>query len=210
MKILNKSQAAFVMSCRELFRKEKHVFFWTFTFPRCMPDWYYPRTWNVFMRAIQDQYGGFLQGLRVCEVHENGHGLHYHALINQRISVYIVRRLWAKYGGGHVQVDTATAESAEYLAKYLTKQNPLWPGMRRWGTIGGFRQVKVKSIVVESAFHRNVFLIGRGRQMREWPEDVLKSFQNRVDNQAKPDKIVGNEWKTASGSNVVTLCNAPF
>jgi hypothetical protein len=180
------------------------------------------------MRAIQDQYGGFLQGLRVCEVHENGHGLHYHALINQRISVYIVKRLWAKYGGGRVGVEVATPESAEYLAKYLTKQNPLWPGMRRWGTIGGFRQVKKNNIVIESAFHRNVFLVGRGRHlpiqeigyihglsklwgdMREWPEDVLKSFQNRVDNNGKPDKIVGNEWKTVSGSNVVTLCNAPY
>lgn len=151
----SKTQAAFILSVKKLFEENTRCYFWTFTFREVMPDWYYPRSWDVFIKSLNAVYGNMIQGLRVLEVHPGGHGLHYHAIINKRVAVQIVRRFAARVGMGIVQVDTATEESAFYLAKYLCKSNPLWAGMRRWGTIGGFRQVKKNNIEIDSAFHRN-------------------------------------------------------
>lgn len=216
----SKSQAAFIMSARKLFQESDKVYFWTFTFNRVMPDWYYPRSWQMFIVNLQNAYGGFLQGLRVLEVHPGGHGLHYHALLNRRVSVHLVRRHAKKVGIGIVQVEVATRESAEYLAKYLTKTNPLWPGMRRWGPIGGFKQVPKNRLEVDSVFHRNFREMNPlGKQIpieqvqwcwrmsalygeiAKWPTPEVGKIV--FDNQGKPDSIeIEMQEPSKSGESV--------
>lgn len=107
------------------------------------------------LRRLSDAYGGGLRGVRVIECHKE-HGVHYHALVNQRIPVWLVRR-WAKRCGiGRVQVKKANSGSIDYLAKYLSKQwqqeNGSFKGQTRWGTIGGFRGVKVRDVEVCSRY----------------------------------------------------------
>jgi len=199
MRFYSKSQCAFVMSVRKLFEESSQVYFWTFTFVQVMPDWYYPRSWNVLMKDVQNLYGGMLQGLRVLEVHPGGHGLHYHALVNRRICVHLINRMAKKVGMGITHVQRADVGAGEYLAKYLIKENPLWPGMRRWGTIGGFRQVKKNNIRIDSVFHRNLAECNpEGRQFpfqhinwiyqqsmlhgdwRDWPVNVRKNTLDKL------------------------------
>jgi hypothetical protein len=161
----SKSQAAFIMSARKFFSTRRVVYFWTFTFKRVMPDWWYPVAWKRFCTDLHNHYHGFCQGLRVIEIHPGGHGLHYHAILDARLSVHIVRRFGNRVGMGRVQVEVATVGAAEYLAKYLAKRNFLTKGMRKWGTIGGFKAVKARDVVIDSCYHRNQRLLGQGRQM---------------------------------------------
>jgi len=145
------------------------------------------------MNALQNQYP-LLQGLRVLETHKT-HGLHYHCLLNQRLNVHVVRRIAKKFCIGWVHVVRCNANTSYYLAKYLTKDNPLWWGMRRWGTIGGFSQVKVNNIEVQSHFHRNkerllgeekvdIRIVGECYRSsilygpyRDWPIDKRRTFR---------------------------------
>src|SRR5580692_6942696 len=138
---VSKSKAAFLMSAERLFNHCGQVYFWTFTWPKCMPDWRYGPSWNLFIKGLNRFYGATIVGLRVWEVHpgEYSHGLHCHALINRHLNIFIVRRIAKRYGLGHVWVARADIGAAGYLAKYITKENQLSPGMRQWGTIGGFQ-----------------------------------------------------------------------
>jgi len=237
-----KSCVAFLMSCQKLFGGRDRIYYWTFTWRKCQPDWYYPKDWNVLMRTLQTHYGGFLQGLRVLEVHPGkeglSHGLHYHALVNQRMSVHVVGKLCERLGMGWPTVETKAVNfnTSFYLAKYLSKKTDLWPGMHRWGTIGGFRQCKVNNLEIDSAFHRNFRFFSMGMKLpitdvsmiywqsqlwgdySEWPEDQKEEIRRRVRNEEKrlltsrgiPDNLMGNERKESTGSKSVTLCNAPF
>jgi len=183
---------AFRMNVDRLFESFPKVYFWTFTFRKCWPDWFYPNAWNVFSKRLQHLHGGILCGLRVVEVHEGGHGLHYHALLNLRVSVHVVRKLGKPLGIGRVHVQQCrTNKDGYYLAKYLSKRNLLYPGMQRWGTVGGFSGVRKNNLEVDSPFHRNMRKLTNGRQssasfasavyhrsrcygdMEEWPRDAV-------------------------------------
>jgi len=213
--MLSKSQAAFVMSARKFFATRRVVYFWTFTFKKVWPDWYYMTAWNKFQTDLKNHFAGFVQGLRVIEIHPGGHGLHFHAIIDRRLSVHTMRRFGRRVGMGRMQVEVATPGAAEYLAKYLAKRNMLSKGMRKWGTIGGFKGVKTKDVVVDSIFHRNQKLLCKGKQVSyqvttwilqmsilwgewpEWPDNIreqgdvlLSSAKILLDNQGKPDRIM--------------------
>jgi len=163
---VNKTHAAFAMNVDRMFATFPKVYFWTFTFKECWPDWYYPNAWHQFVRSLADVHGGILCGLRVLEVHEGGHGLHYHALLNLRVSVHVVRKLGAKVGMGRVHVaQCKTAKDGMYLAKYLSKKNPLHPGMRRWATVGGFAGVRKNDLECDSPFQRNIRKLTSGQQV---------------------------------------------
>src|ERR1700761_2560151 len=97
------------MSASRMFELYPSVYFWTFTWPKCMPDWRYVYSWNDFSNALCSFMGRTLYGLRVWEIHpgEYSHGLHCHALLNRRINIHIVKRLAKKYGLGHCWVTKA-------------------------------------------------------------------------------------------------------
>lgn len=147
---ISKSSAAFYMTCERLFQTQEYVYFWTFTFKNVYADWIYSNAWAGFIRELSNWYGQGLFGVRVIEPHKS-HGLHYHALLNQRIPIGLVRRIGKKYGIGHVWVKRADPGSIGYLAKYLqkAKDNPLHPGMQRWHTVGGFVGVRKNDLVLE-------------------------------------------------------------
>lgn len=174
----SKTQAAFILSGLKLFDAFPRIYFWTFTFVDVSPDWWYPAAWNAFSKDLQNWFGFQVVGLRVLEIHpaEYSHGLHYHALLNKRVSVHVVRHIGKKYGFGRIEVEQADRGSVYYLSKYLAKNTGrLAPGMRRWGTIGGFRQVKKSSIIIDSAFHRNMKKLHHGRKVEfETVTEVLR------------------------------------
>jgi len=161
----SKSQAAFILSAKKMFEVYPRVYFWTFTFRKTMADWYYPQCWNAFSVKLQTFFAFDLYGVRVLEVHPGGHGLHYHALFNKRIAVQIVRRFGASVGIGNIHVRRAERDDAYYLAKYLTKKDEIYSGMRRWASVGGFKSVKKSQIIVDSAFSRNMKLLTGGQKV---------------------------------------------
>jgi hypothetical protein len=160
-----KSQAAFILTCQRLFEScSGKMYFWTITSVKVMHDWQYPIVWRRMSRSLQNL--GLVFGVRVLEPHRE-HGLHYHLLINRRLSVHIMRRLANKAGFGfkgqfpRVHVCVADSGVSFYLAKYLAKGGKLWPGLHRWGTIGGYQQTKVHSIEIDSVTMR-AFRVVRG------------------------------------------------
>jgi len=152
---MTKTQAAFIMSVDRLFEISKRVYFWTFTFKNTYPDWWYPVAWSRFSRDVKNLYGGYICGLRVVEPHPNGHGLHYHLLVNRRMSIYFIRRIGERYGMGRISVDKRPAgpHSGKYLSKYLVKdvERPLH-GVARWGPFGNFCHVRKNDVVIESPY----------------------------------------------------------
>lgn len=165
-RLFTKSQAAFILTANKLFEVYPKVYFWTFTFKECMPDWWYPRHWDLFNKALQNLHGGWLPGVRVIEVHPGGHGLHYHALLGVRLNIHLAVRVGKRYGiGQFMDPKQADIGSVMYLAKYLTKKEELYKGMRRWGCMGGFVPVRVRDIEVESVFADNMREIGRGKKV---------------------------------------------
>jgi len=162
----SKSQAAFLLTCQKLFAHFPRPYFWTFTFTNVMPDWWYPKHWNAFVKDLQNLHGGMVCGVRVIEPHEQ-HGLHYHAILNVRVSIHLVLRIAKKYGIGRVSVEPCNYGAAQYLVPYLkpTSETKLSEGMRRWGCIGGFIGVKTNAIEVNSPFHRNMALLNKGKKV---------------------------------------------
>jgi hypothetical protein len=63
-----------------------------------------------------------------------------------------MRRIGHRYGFGRAFVERADPDSAFYLAKYIAKRQDLWPGMRRWGTVGGFDHCRKHDVIVEGGF----------------------------------------------------------
>lgn len=162
--IVTRQAAAWLMSCDKLFSTFDKVYFWTFTFVKVYPDFRYALLWKGFIQDLGRLHGGMLSGMRVVEVGDGGHGLHFHALLNQRVSVHQVRRLGRRWGIGIIHVRRADEGAGRYLAKYLTKGDCI-RGVRRWGAIGGFRVVRCRDLEGRSDFHRNIRALSGGRQM---------------------------------------------
>lgn len=152
---MNRSQVAYNLSCALLFRQEQPIYFWTFTFDKLYPDWFLSRAWGDFITDLGNLYGGRLKGIKVAELHET-HGIHYHALLNKRIWVEVVRRIGRRYGIGRVYVLRATPGAIAYLEQYIkpSGQSRMSPGIRRWSTVGGFDGVKCRDIDIDSPYHR--------------------------------------------------------
>lgn len=167
---VTKSKAAFLMSAQRMFEYYPNsVFFWTFTWKHVMPDWRYYYSYDKFMHNLCHFLGNTLYGLRVWEIHPGfySHGLHCHALLNRRISIHIVNRFAKKYGLGRCNVKKADIDTAFYLSKYMTKDSGLSEGMRQWGTIGGFKSVKVNDIEIDSQLTRNIKWIQKNIMVRQ-------------------------------------------
>jgi len=162
--LYSKSQAAFALSAERLFEHHTHVYFWTFTFKKVQHDWRAMYRWNEFSKMMQ-ALCPMWHGLRVTELHEM-HGIHFHALLVPRMCVHLVRKISGKCEFGRIHVKRADRGAINYLIKYVTPRNKdsLTAGMRRWGTVGGFKHVPVRNIEVESQFHRNMKELTQGRK----------------------------------------------
>ena len=134
---MNRSEAAFRLSFRRLALQYPKLYHWTFTFIKTQNDWLCPACFEGFKQQLQRAHFGLLRGLRVTELHLI-HGIHFHVILNERVSVHLVRRLAKKWGFGRVQVQQVDEGTEGYLAKYLCKTAPRFFGrMRRWSPIGG-------------------------------------------------------------------------
>lgn len=183
MKLLyppTKSAMAFHFSVERMFSMwPNQIYFWTFTWVKVQPDWRYTIQFHDFSRELYHRYGGMVKGLRVVEVHpgEFSHGLHVHALLNQRVHIRWVLAVTKKYGIGRVDCRKAKPEQGHYLAKYMTKESDgLSKGMRRWGTIGGWRHTKVKDIEVESQFHDNMREVQNRLRKKQLTTDCIHTI----------------------------------
>lgn len=158
---MTKSKAAFLLTVRSLFKHpngcRRRVYMWTFTFRTVQDDKICFKCWKHLNTLLSREFGkGGCDGVRVVEVHPGGHGLHFHALIAARLPVKVVRRLAIRAGFGRIHVQKAGIHSAEYLAKYLSKEDDgLTRGTRRWGNLAGFKGTRVRDIVVESTLAEN-------------------------------------------------------
>ncbi|SDU18212.1 hypothetical protein SAMN05444156_2455 [Verrucomicrobium sp. GAS474] len=163
---MNKSLVAFQLTCDKLFARYEVLYFWTFTFKEAMPDWYYSRTWNRFWVDFTGHFPDLIRGVKVAEHHKT-HGLHYHAILNQRLPVGLVRRIGSKYGIGRVHVMKCDKGAVGYLEKYLGKQHwkDFHAGCRRWSPVGTWDHTKVSDIVVESDFTRQLAFETRGKKI---------------------------------------------
>lgn len=152
-----------MLTCERLFDTQPKLYFWTFTFKRVHCDWQYSYLWAGFIRDMSHRFGECLFGVRVLETHKE-HGLHYHAILNKRINVHMARKIGKKYGMGIMHVKRCDRGAINYLVPYLQKDNPLYSGIRRWNTVGGFRGVKTKNIQSDNPYTRNMVKITGGRQ----------------------------------------------
>lgn len=149
---MTKTAAAFLMTAERLFQPDTKIYFWTFTFNTVHSDQEGSRLFSDFLNHLRKVLGGDWGGVKVAEIHPKGHGIHFHALINRRLAVDIVRRVAKCHGLGRIHVERAWADknhpaktktfyywngsawvnsetrtitaktSSEYLAKYLAKQ----------------------------------------------------------------------------------------
>lgn len=151
-----KSQVAFLMSAQMLFEAyPHHMYFWTLTFKRVYPDWFYPNIFHLFWVEIREKViGPYHLGLRVIEPHPGGHGLHYHLLINKRIPKGLLDRIAERHGMGITWVEKCDFGAAVYLSKYLSKDKTPLFGVRRWHTLGCFRGVRTNDIEIHNPYMR--------------------------------------------------------
>jgi hypothetical protein len=155
---MTKSKAAFLFSAEKLWQPGFRVYFWTFTFPEVQADWDAMKRFSGFLSNLRKNIGGDWSGVRVAELHES-HGVHFHALINRRLDVNLVRRIarWHGFGRIHVVVaDQNGDRTAKYLAKYLSKaRDPIFTKSgrraRRWSSFGPMKLTRVKDVVFECA-----------------------------------------------------------
>lgn len=161
---MNKSQAAFRASMRTMFdlSEKKRPYFWTFTLAKKLSVPAAFRAWRDFVAALM-RYGSSggkhtIYGLRVAELHPNGHGLHFHCVLNRHIPIHAIRQRAEHYGFFWIDVRRTllgdASGIADYLTKYLTKAGrpEELKGRRLWAPIGKWETTKVRNIVVESEF----------------------------------------------------------
>lgn len=138
-------------------------YLWTLTFKKTYPDsWCGNMHRNLIRHLVADSKAGrtgakAFAGVRVTEVHPDGHGIHFHWVIKGKLSLGCVRKRAKQCGFGHVfiardgsnrfrQIDVG---AAGYLCKYLTKGDRL-AGIRSWSCIGDYDGVKTKDIEFDS------------------------------------------------------------
>ena len=155
MGLPSRSKAAFLFNAENLWQPGFRVYFWTFTFRDVLSDWDASKRFSDFLRLLRMTLGGDFSGVKVAELHK-AHGVHFHVLVNRRLCVRRVRRLWdIKQRGGRVHVCVADQNSAGYLSKYLGKgkEAPLTESgrkQRRWACFGPRRKTRCSDVVMES------------------------------------------------------------
>jgi len=185
---LSRRAIAFRWTVEALFERNENIYLWTFTWKVPHADDYYRKSWDKFRHYLQYNFP-LLCGLRVFEMHPGSwrlfgesHGLHVHALFNQRVDINRLRKLSDRCGFGRINVKPCDINGAYYLAKYLTKkaERPLPKGMRAFGTIG-FAQgngilTRVRDVKIESQFTNNVTTWQRRLRCRKMTPDIIHTI----------------------------------
>lgn len=184
---VSKAHAAFLFTVDKMYNNwPNSVYMWTFTMSKVYPDFRVMMYWQQLMDKLKREFP-LLRGIRVVEVHPGtkhsgniyglSHGLHFHALFNQRVSIHWINRISRKFGFGHVFVRKVTQQEACYLGKYLTKDQPdLQKGCRRWGTIGWTGSTKVRDVQIDSSFHRNMREVQNKLKCGKLSPDIVHSI----------------------------------
>lgn len=125
------------------------LYFWTATFAEALPVWRVNPAWHWAWRTLTNFYGP-IQGIRVAEWHEE-HGIHFHFVINQRLSIQAVLKIFQRYGFGRINVQLVRSpqRTARYLEGYLSKGEKLGFGLRRFTRLGKIGVAK-NDLVCES------------------------------------------------------------
>jgi len=173
----------------EMFEKWPHnVYMWTFTFAKFQSDERALLRWHELKNYLCGNGKGtgeypLLQGLRVVEVHPGNnfhglsHGLHFHCLFNMRVNIHRIRRKLNQLGFGRCHARRVSKQEAMYCGKYLTKGQPeLQKGARRWGTINWPEACKVRDVMIESQFHRNIKKVQETVKRSQLSCDVIHSI----------------------------------
>ena len=135
------------------------MYFWTVTFREARHDWVQSERFTAFLAHLKRHLDSDIGGVKVAELHPGGHGVHFHLLVNRRISVHVVRRVGRVYGIGRIQVKVAdqnAGAATEYLAKYMCKGGDRphcesGRNMRRWAAFGAIpHRCRCSDIVYES------------------------------------------------------------
>jgi hypothetical protein len=148
----------------ELLSENGGLKFWTFTLPYEYHPYKAGQMWGDLCRELKRSLG--FSGVRVFELHPNGHGLHVHVVTNDFIRVEHVRPICKRFGWGRVHVKKIGSEKAKnYLAKYLCKQRKAWEGaklvgVRWWGVFGKIekkcRVSDISCVSVQGEIFKNI------------------------------------------------------
>lgn len=167
MQLMSKTAGAFTFSAEKLFNEYAQIYFWTFTFVTTpIDDATAMEDWNMLHGRIKREFKG-IKGLRVCELHRS-HGIHFHVFVNVRIPIRRMKQIFRGTGYingknrrldfGRVSVAECNRDTIAYMCKYLTKeyrQAYSFKHRRRWGTVGGFKPVRVRDVIFECDATRN-------------------------------------------------------
>jgi len=171
MKFPSKTKFAFECNVDTVFGDRKQAYFWTFTFADMPEIEDAAECWRRFVNWLV-RHDPKVYGVRVYELHED-HGIHLHALVNRRLSVYTIRAATKRYGLGRIHVKMLPRTAADYLSKYLTQQDrTAWLKHKRlWACFGHFPTPRslVKNIVIESNFTRAVAFCQQELKTRKLP-----------------------------------------
>jgi len=207
--MITKTRAAFELTALRLWETNScKVYFWTFTFYTVHSDWESSELFSAFLRDLRRTIGGDWGGVRVAELHRE-HGLHFHALINRRLALDVVRRVAKRHAIGRIHVCRADQTAAGYLAKYLSKQKDgpktkSGRNMRRWASFGNVVKTRVSDLVNNSpmwVYRREHNLRFLGYRF----ERVLAECWNRGEREFR------TAWHLVSGRNpeesrMATIC----
>lgn len=136
--VLNKSNVAYLFTCRSMAKGLSSLYFWTFTLPAELDISEAISLWNYLLTELRRSCD-FRRGVRVFELHPGGHGLHVHCLMTRYFDVHDIRRRCRQCGWGRVHVKRVLGidSQIDYVGKYLSKMRPVeLKGVRLWSTLG--------------------------------------------------------------------------
>lgn len=164
--------------------------FWTFTLPVEVPVKVGCAMWRRLAWELKRNLG--FSGIRVFELHPNGHGLHVHVVSEKYHDVNAVRCISNKMGWGRINVVrvkncnvvgfSRIGHLGKYLAKYLVKEirKREWSlkGVRLWGSFGGFKHCKVSSVRVSTVIGRLMKLLPYHEIYKRYGDAINKSARH--------------------------------
>src|SRR5438477_5033264 len=145
-----KSRSAFEFTVRKMLRKNRRLYFWTFTLREVHSLTEAMRLWNQFLTVLKRKVQ--FRGVRVLELHEE-HGCHFHVITNERFRIEEILALGKRYGFGRTNVKQVTdaAQAVSYLCKYLSKPRVLClKRARLWSAFGKIERTRVRDVLLDS------------------------------------------------------------
>jgi hypothetical protein len=145
-----KSRSAFEFTVRKMLRKDRKLYFWTFTLREVHSLTEAMQLWNAFLTLLKRKVQ--FRGVRVLELHEE-HGCHFHVITNKRFRIEEILVLGRRYGFGRTNVKRVTdaAQAVSYLCKYLSK--PRMRCLKRarlWSAFGKIERTRVRDVVLDT------------------------------------------------------------